>query len=196
MTRGPWLSDASSRGCSPLCALQRDFRLGQQARYGHSPSLLRRPGTWLTSRAQVPLLRQARAVEALKEAMASAEAEKQQTGDSLSQTHTGVRLAGMMAIARLVDASDLPSLTMTGETLSDGVEALQYALQGRAWSHHLSLVLVSCHVRGRASPVLFLSPHDVACTNHWCGDMLTLWRHAYVCLPGGVHQSSSCPSTA
>ena len=78
--------------------------------------------------------------------MASAEEDAQETG--LSQTHT-MRLAGMMAIARLVDASDLPSLTINSETLKDGVEALQFALLGRAWSPSffstsLSLPLFPC----------------------------------------------------
>jgi hypothetical protein len=81
----------------------------------------------------VPLLRQARAVDALKEAMASAEDAPQGADAGLSQTHT-LRLAGMMAIARLVDATDLPSLRISRETLKDGVEALRHALQGRAWS--------------------------------------------------------------
>ena len=77
------------------------------------------------------MLQHARAVEALREAMASVE---QETEDAaLSQTHT-MRLAAMMAIARLVDAKELPSLRMSRETLTDGVEALRLSLQGRAWS--------------------------------------------------------------
>jgi hypothetical protein len=79
---------------------------------------------------QVPLLREARAVEALKEAMVSVEAEAED--DTLSQTQT-MRLAAMMAISRLVDPRDLYSLRMSQDTLLDGVDALRFSLQGRAW---------------------------------------------------------------
>ncbi len=76
------------------------------------------------------MLQQARAVEALREAMASVELETED--GALSKTQT-MRLAAMMAIARLVDAKELPSLRMSRETLTDGVEALRFSLQGRAW---------------------------------------------------------------
>jgi len=69
-------------------------------------------------------------VEALREAMASVDQETEE--GALSQTQT-MRLAAMMAIARLVDANELPSLRMSRETLTDGVEALRFSLQGRAW---------------------------------------------------------------
>jgi hypothetical protein len=44
-----------------------------------------------------------------------------------------MRLAAMMAIARLVDPKELHALRMSNETLKDGVDALRFSLQGRAW---------------------------------------------------------------
>ena len=83
----------------------------------------------------VPLLREASAVDALRAAMASVEVDVED--GLLSQTQT-MRLAAMMAIARLVDDKELPGLQMSCETLSDGVEALKV----RACALSLSLSVV------------------------------------------------------
>ena len=66
----------------------------------------------------------------------------------LSQTQT-MRLAAMMAIARLVDAKDLHTLRMSKETLKDGVGALQASLHGRAWGAPVVFLPIGCQVGAR-----------------------------------------------
>ncbi|EKX35633.1 hypothetical protein GUITHDRAFT_118232 [Guillardia theta CCMP2712] len=73
----------------------------------------------------VPMLRQARAVDALKEAMTA-----QDSSVLYSQT---TRLAAMMALARLVDHRELPSMHMGKDVLVDATDALRHSLNGEAW---------------------------------------------------------------
>lgn len=81
---------------------------------------------------QVPLLRQAHAVEALKEAMTSVHEETQDEAIAQAQA---TRLAAMMAISRLEHPKDLYSLRICDEILKDGVDVFRSSLQGRAWGN-------------------------------------------------------------